>query len=132
MILSTYMHTRTHTCTHARMYTHAHIHTHTHACTHARMYTHVHTHTHTHSSILTIHNLIYSELKQIINSNLRRRKIAAKQGNKAGLLFWTKILTSCQPHGVTSGKHNYARQPIKPNKAMNKQQCKKEGEAPYH
>ena len=48
-ILSTYMHTHTHTHTHTQTHTHTHTHTHTLAPTHM--------------SILTIQNLIYTQLK---------------------------------------------------------------------
>ena len=37
---------------------------------------HTYTQAPAHTSILTAHNLIYSQLKQITNGDLRRRKIA--------------------------------------------------------
>ena len=40
-------------------------------------------HTHAHANMLTIHDLIYSQLKQITNRNLRQRKIAV-QSRKYG------------------------------------------------
>ena len=47
----------------------------------------IHAHTYSqapaHSSMLTIHNLIYNQLKQITNRNLRQRKIA-EQSRKYG------------------------------------------------
>ena len=40
-----------------------------------RDYTHTHTQQTTHTSILTIHHLIYSQLKQIPSRDLRRMEI---------------------------------------------------------
>ena len=49
------------------MHADMHVRTHTHTHTHTHRHTHTHTHTHTqvptHTSILTVHNLIYTQLK---------------------------------------------------------------------
>ena len=45
-----------------------------------RIHAHIYTQALAHTSILTTQNLIYSQLNQIINKDLRRRKIAARSG----------------------------------------------------
>ena len=45
-----------------------------------RIHAHIYTQAPAHTSILTTQNLIYSQLNQIINKDLRRRKIAARSG----------------------------------------------------
>ena len=47
------------------------------------------TNTHSRRHVYT-HNLIYRQLKEITNRDLRRRKIAARSGNMADIFFGKK------------------------------------------
>ena len=89
-IASSYMRTCTHTCVHM------HPPTHTHPPTHAPTHTGI---------FLTIHNLIYMQLKQILNRDLRQRKIA-EQSRKHGMSNVQTVLgvTSAQKeiHSITN------------------------------